>query len=79
MATRNTNTEFDTFNRAMDTILRADPKAVKASMEADKATRVAKRQQTEKQPKVKAENAAKERWDGIAKAERKNPKLQVPY
>jgi hypothetical protein len=28
--------ELNTFNRAMDTILRADPKAVKKAMEAEK-------------------------------------------
>jgi hypothetical protein len=32
-------TEFDRFNNAMDTILRADPKAVKAAMEAEKRER----------------------------------------
>jgi hypothetical protein len=73
------STEFDTFDRAMGAILKADPKAVKASMEADKAARAARRQGTAQQPKVKVENAAKERWDGIAKAEKENPKLQVPY
>ena len=26
-----------------------------------------------------AVEAAKERWDGIAKAEQENPKLQVPF
>jgi len=29
------NPEFENFNTAMDTILRADPKAVKAAMEAE--------------------------------------------
>jgi hypothetical protein len=39
-----TNPEFDTFNTAMDTILRADPKVVKAEMEAEKGQRAAKRE-----------------------------------
>jgi hypothetical protein len=30
------NLEFDKFNSAMDTILKADPKAVKEAMEAEK-------------------------------------------
>jgi hypothetical protein len=30
------NREFAMFDQAMETILRADPKAVKAAMEADK-------------------------------------------
>ncbi len=33
------NAELDNFNNAMDTILRADPKVVKAQMEAEKQTR----------------------------------------
>ena len=39
-----TNPEFDTFNTAMDTILRADPKVVKAQMEAEKGQRAARRE-----------------------------------
>lgn len=37
-------TEFDTFDAAMDTILKADPAAVKAAMEADKRDRAQARQ-----------------------------------
>lgn len=33
------STEFDKFNAAMDTILKADPKKVKAEMEKDKLSR----------------------------------------
>lgn len=33
------NTEFNNFDKAMQTILRADPKAVKAAMEAEKNER----------------------------------------
>jgi hypothetical protein len=33
------NSELDNFNSAMDTILRADPKIVKAQMEAEKELR----------------------------------------
>jgi hypothetical protein len=33
------NPEYENFSRAMNTILRADPKAVKAAMEADKQER----------------------------------------
>ena len=36
-------TEFDKFNAAMNTILKADPKAVKASMEQDKKDRAKQR------------------------------------
>jgi hypothetical protein len=35
--------EFEAFDRTMKTILRADPKAVKAAMEADKQANAAKR------------------------------------
>jgi hypothetical protein len=36
-------TEYDTFNRAMDTILKADPKVVKQAMEAEKKANAEKR------------------------------------
>jgi len=39
-----TNPELNNFNNAMDTILRADPKVVKAQMEAEKGQRAAKRE-----------------------------------
>ena len=35
--------EFDSFNSAMDTILKADPKAVKEQMEAEKKANAEKR------------------------------------
>ena len=38
-----TNPEFNTFNEAMDTILRANPQIVKAAMEEEKKERAAKR------------------------------------
>jgi hypothetical protein len=38
------NPEFDTFNSAMNVILKADPKAVKIAMEADKQARKSKKQ-----------------------------------
>jgi hypothetical protein len=37
------NREFEEFNVAMNKILRADPRAVKAAMEADKAANAEKR------------------------------------
>lgn len=37
------NPELDKFNAAMDTILKADPKAVKATMEQDKKERAKQR------------------------------------
>lgn len=37
------NKEFQKFDRAMNTILRADPKVVKAAMEAEKRTNARKR------------------------------------
>ncbi len=37
------NPEYDAFNNAMDTILRADPKAVKEAMEAEKKANAEKR------------------------------------
>lgn len=39
--------EMKAFNNAMDTILRADPKAVKAAMEAEKQVNAEKRKQKE--------------------------------
>jgi hypothetical protein len=38
------NAELNNFNNAMDTILRADPKVVKAQMEVEKGQRAAKRE-----------------------------------
>lgn len=38
-------TDFETFNAAMDTILKADPAAVKAAMEADKEKRAEQRKE----------------------------------
>lgn len=37
------NAEFEKFNTAMDTILKADPKAVKEQMEAEKKANAEKR------------------------------------
>ena len=37
------NAEFQNFNSAMDTILKADPKAVKEQMEAEKKANAEKR------------------------------------
>jgi hypothetical protein len=45
-----TKTEYDQFNSAMDTILKADPKAVKSAMEVE-------RQQREIQRKAKRASA----------------------
>lgn len=36
--------EFDTFNKAMQTILRADPKAVKEAMERESQAQAAERE-----------------------------------
>jgi hypothetical protein len=47
-----TSREFQKFNAAMDTILKADPAKVKAEMEAEKHAR-------EEQRKVKRETAKK--------------------
>jgi hypothetical protein len=38
------DTEHDQFSAALRNILKADPKAVQASMDADKAARAAKRE-----------------------------------
>jgi hypothetical protein len=43
--------EYDRFNSAMDRILKADPKAVKAAMEVEKQDRKNKRK-TKKHPSV---------------------------
>ena len=43
------NSELTAFNSAMETILKADPKAVRAAMEADKAANAEKRK-AKKQP-----------------------------
>lgn len=42
------NHELQNFNHAMDTILKADPKAVKAAMEADKRANAEKRKTKER-------------------------------
>jgi len=39
MENRSRNTDLNAFNRAMDTILKANPKAVKAQMAAEKQAR----------------------------------------
>jgi hypothetical protein len=44
------NPEYEKFSAAMDTILKADPKAVKAAMEADKQNREAIRKSKGKAP-----------------------------
>ena len=41
-------TEYERFNKAMDHILRADPKAVKAAMEAEKRERAIEVERTGK-------------------------------
>lgn len=48
----NKSREYSAFNKAMDAILRADPKAVKEAMEADKQANAEKRKakKQEKQP-----------------------------
>jgi hypothetical protein len=40
------NPEYEQFNKAMDTILRADPKAVKEAMEAEKRERTLEAERT---------------------------------
>jgi predicted ArsR family transcriptional regulator len=40
--------EYNTFNKAMDTILRADPKAVKEAMDAEKRERQLEAERTGK-------------------------------
>jgi hypothetical protein len=45
--------DFDKFNTAMDTILKANPAAVKASMEQDKKDR-AKQRKAKKSPSASA-------------------------
>ncbi len=42
------NTEYDTFSSAMDTILKADPEAVKAAMDAEKREREEEQRRTGK-------------------------------
>jgi hypothetical protein len=42
------NPEYDTFSKAMDTILKADPEAVKAAIEAEKSERKMEAQRTGK-------------------------------
>ena len=44
-----TNLDFNKFDAAMSTILKADPRAVRAAMDADKAAN-AKKRKTKKQP-----------------------------
>jgi len=43
-----TNTEYNAFSGAMDTILRADPSAVKAAMDAEKRERALEAERTGK-------------------------------
>jgi hypothetical protein len=45
---RTADSEYDTFNSAMKTILRADPAAVKAAMEAEKRQRAMEAERTGK-------------------------------
>ena len=86
--------EFMAFDDAMTTILRADPKAVKATMEADKAARSVNRKRTPKLTKAqreasiagfkKAEAAVKlkphkDHWDRVNKKMKDDPNFQVPY
>jgi hypothetical protein len=48
--------ELGKFNQAIDTILRADPKAVKAAMEAEKRTNAQKRK-AKKKPSARVSSA----------------------
>jgi hypothetical protein len=52
------NREFEEFNIAMDKIIRADPKVVKAAMEAEKEANAKKRRA--KASAKKGDNARKE-------------------
>ena len=54
------NENFDTFNAAMDTILKANPAAVKAAMEADKEDRE-KRRKSKKSSADRASNASNQK------------------
>lgn len=58
-----TNPEFETFNNAMDTLLRADPKVVKAEMESDSRAHAA-----ERQSKGEKKRGRKASGDGTFKA-----------
>jgi hypothetical protein len=62
------NPEFAAFSRSMGTILRADPKAVKASMEAEKREREMEAKRTGKRgrgrpPKIVASSLAPSETD----------------
>jgi hypothetical protein len=46
--TNQTNPEYEKFSKAMDTILKADPKAVKAAMEEEKRERELEQRRTGK-------------------------------
>ena len=52
------NSEFDKFNRAMDTILKVKPGIVKRAMEIDKAERTKRRKA--KKPSVARASTAKD-------------------
>ena len=54
-----TSPEYDAFNSAMDTILHANPKAVKEAMEAEKQANAERR-------KAKRERREEEAEDGLA-------------
>ena len=55
------NAEFDAFNEAMTTILRADPKAVKEAMEREKQENAAMREA--KGERKRGRKKAKEKRD----------------
>jgi hypothetical protein len=62
------NSEYDNFSKTMDTILHADPKAVKAAMDADKRARAEEQQKTGKRgrgrpPKTSASSRASSEKD----------------
>jgi len=50
------NDEYDNFNTAMDTILKADPKAVKEQMEAEKKANTEKRKTKKSSASGRASN-----------------------
>lgn len=73
-------TDFDKFDAAMGTILKADPAKVKAEMEADKQERAKIRaKRGDAAPEKKHITTARKAWKKVAEAFKKNPKLQVPY
>jgi outer membrane murein-binding lipoprotein Lpp len=71
------STEFDTFDAAMDTILKADPSQVKAAMKADKENRATAKRRLS--PQEEALKMVEQTTASANERAKREPNAQVRY